>query len=61
MLVAFYVIRIIKRVMLTLLATVLIAKPDSGSASGKVMEQRLSSTTDFAGDYEIPLAGVAVW
>jgi hypothetical protein len=47
--------------MLTLLATVLIAMPDSGSASGKVMEQRLFSTTVFAGDYEIPLAGVAVW
>ena len=61
MLVAFYVIRIIKRVMLTVLATVLIAMPDSGSASGKVMKQRLFSPTVFAVDYEIPLAGVAVW
>jgi hypothetical protein len=60
MLVAFYVIRVIKRVMLTLLATVLIAMSDPGSASGKVMKQRLFSTTVFAGDYEIPLAGVAV-
>ena len=61
MLVAFYVIRVIKRVMLTLLATVLIAMSDPGPASGKVMKQRLFSTTVFAVDYEIPLAGVAVW
>ena len=61
MLVAFDVIRVIKRVMLTLLATVFIAMSDSSSASGKVMKQRLFSTTVFAVDYEIPLAGVAVW
>jgi hypothetical protein len=60
MLVAFYVIRIIKRCTLTLLARVLIGMADSSSASGKVMKQRLFSTTVLAGDYEIPLTGVAV-
>jgi hypothetical protein len=60
MLVAFYLIRIIKRCTLTLLARVLIGMAESSPASGKVMKQRLSGTTVFAGDDEIPLTGVAV-